>query len=175
MDFSVTLNNSPIMLTNHVRYLEVFIDSKLNFHFYLNVVANKLSRAVGILYKSKHVLPQKALLKLCYSLVHPHLLYGLVAWGFMFPTYLHKLASIQNKVVKLIGRGHFFESSTQFYAKLKILKLLDLYKFETAKLVHDCMNSKFSLSFSDYFNKSCDVSNHSTRTLVNPYNLYKPL
>ena len=66
------LNNSPITLTNHVKYLGVFIESKLNFHFYLNVVVNKLFRSVGILYKLKHVLPKNALLKLYYSLIHPH-------------------------------------------------------------------------------------------------------
>ena len=44
------------MLKNQVRYLGVFIDSKLNFH--LNVVANKVFRAIGILYKLKHVLPK---------------------------------------------------------------------------------------------------------------------
>ena len=174
-DFSVTLNNSPITLKNHVKYLGVFIDSKLNFHFHLNVVANKLSRALGIPSKLKHVLPQNALFKLYYSLFYPHLLYGLVAWGSTFPTYLHKFASIQNKAVKLIGGGHFLESSTHFYAKLKILKILDLYIFETSKLVHDYMNRKLPLSFSDYFNKSCDVSNCSTRTSKNWYNLYKPL
>ena len=37
------------------------------------------------------------------------------------------------------------------------------------------MNSKLPLSFSDYFNISCGVSNRSTRTSVNPYNLSKPL
>ena len=105
-DFFVTLNNSPITLKNHVKYLGVFIDSKLNFHFHLNAVANKFSRALGILCKLKHVLPQNALLKLYYSLVHPHLPYGIVAWGSTFPTYLLKLASTQNKVVKLIEGGH---------------------------------------------------------------------
>ena len=106
---------------------------------------------------------------------YPYLLYGLVAWNSTFPIHLHKLASIQNKVVKLIGEGHFLVSTTQFYAKLKILKLLDLNEFETAKLVHNYMNSKLPLSFSDYFNKSCDVSNRSTRISVNSYNLCKPL
>ena len=123
-DFSVTLINSPITLKNHFKYLAVFIDSKLNFHFHLNIVANKLSKAVGILCKLKHVLPQNALLKLYYSLFHSHLLYGLVAWGSTFPTYLHKLASVQNKEVKLLGGGHFLQISTHYYAKLKILKLL---------------------------------------------------
>ena len=90
--------------------------------------------------------------------VYLHLLYGLVACSFTFTIYLHKLASVQNKAVKLIGGGHFLESATQFYAKLQILQFLDLYKFETVKLVHDYMNSKLPLSFSDYFNKSCGVS-----------------
>ena len=81
-----------------------------------------------------------------------------MALGSTFPIYLLKLASVQNKAVKLIGGGHFLESATQFYAKLKILQFLDLYKFETVKLVHDYTNSKVPLSFSDYFNKSCGVS-----------------
>ena len=37
------------------------------------------------------------------------------------------------------------------------------------------MNSKLPLSFSDHFNKSCYVSNRSTRTSVNLYSLSKPL
>ena len=110
-------------------------------------------------------------------IIHSSLLYGLMAWLSTFSTYFHKHASIENKAVKLIGSGggHFSESTTQFYAKLKILKLFDLYKFETAKLVHGYINSKLSLSFSDYYKKSFDVSNRSTRTLINPYKLYKTL
>ena len=74
MDFSVMLNNSRITLKNHFRYLVVFINTKLNFQFHPNVVANKLFSAAGILYKLKHVLPLNALLELYYLLVHPHLL-----------------------------------------------------------------------------------------------------
>ena len=129
--------------------------------------------------KLKHVLPLNALINLYmyFLFVHLHLLYGLVACSSTFPIYLHKFASVQNKAVKLIGGGHFLVSATQFYAELKIPKLPDLYtcKFETVKLVHDYMNSKLPLSFSDYFNKSCYVSNRSARTLVNPYNLSKLL
>ena len=91
------------------------------------------------------------------------------------PIYLHKLVFIQKKAVKVIGGERFSEGTTQFYAKLKILKLLNLYKIETAQLVDNYMNSKFSLSFSDCFNKSCDVFNRSPRTSVNGYNLYKSL
>ena len=43
------------------------------------------------------------------------------------------------------------------------------------KLVYDYINNKPPLSLSYYLKKSCDVSNRSTRTSVNPYKLYKPL
>ena len=64
-----------------------------------------------------------------------------MAWSSMFPIYLHKLASIQNRAVNLIGGGHFLQITTQFYAKLKILNFFDLI----AKLIHDSMNVKVFL------------------------------
>ena len=66
-----------------------------------------------------------------------------------------------------MGGRHFSESTAQFYAKPKIQKFLDLYKLETAELVHDYVNNKLLLSFSDFFKKSYDVFNRSTRISVN--------
>ena len=75
----------------------------------------------------------------------------------------------KNKAVKLIGKEHFSESTTQVYAKLNILKLLN-YIY----LIY--INITLPLSFlPTYFNKSCDVSNRSTRGLLNPNQLYKLL
>ena len=96
-----------------------------------------------------------------------------MAWCSTFPTHLHKLASIQNKAVKLISRGQFSESTTQIL--LKILKLPDLFKFGTAQPVHNYINSKFPLFLFDYFNIYYDVSKRSTRISTNSYNLHKPL
>jgi len=68
-------------------------------------------------------------------------LYGLVVWGSTFPTYLAKLSSLQNKAVKLIGGGAFCDNATPSVQKLNVLKLPDLYKLETGKLI----NKIFSL------------------------------
>ena len=95
-----------------------------------------------------------------------------MAWGFTYPTYLHKLASIQNKAVKVIGGGNFSECNTILCKTENTgLILLDLYKFETVKLVHDHVNSKLPFSISDHFKKPGEVSNRTTKNLVNQYNL----
>jgi len=93
--------------------LKILNDSKLNFKYHLNLVESKLSRAVGILYKA--VLPREALLKLYYALVHPYLLYGLVAWGSTYFSYLQRISTFQNKAVKIVEGGNFRDHATQFY------------------------------------------------------------
>ena len=87
-DFVVKLDDTFIKAENCVKYLGILIDSNLNFRFHLEEIENKLSKSLGILYRLKPILPQNALLKLYYSMVHSHLLYGLVVWRSAFPSYL---------------------------------------------------------------------------------------
>ena len=142
-NFLVKLDDIFIKAENCVKYLGILIDSNLNFRFHLEEIENKISKSLGILYKLKLILPQNALLKLYYSMVHSHLLYGLVVWGSTFPSYLKKLNSIQNKAVKLIGGGNYLDRVTPYYSKLNILKLPDLYKLETVKFVIDLCTIPF--------------------------------
>ena len=53
----------------------------------------------------RNVLPPKALLVLYYSMIHPHLLYGIVIWGNTYEKYLKGLRTLQNKAVKVLGGG----------------------------------------------------------------------
>jgi len=39
---------------------------------------------------------------------------------------------LQNKAVKIIGGGNYWDYTTQFYAKLKILKISDFFKHKVA-------------------------------------------
>jgi len=71
--FKVILNGTNINAEDKVKYLGISADSSLNFHNHLEIVEKKLSRCVGIINKLKFALPQKALLKIYYSLIQPHL------------------------------------------------------------------------------------------------------
>ena len=141
------VNNTSIEISENSKYLGVFIDSKLNFQKHLDTIERKLSRAVRILCKFKFVLSKEALLKLYHALVHPHLLYGVVASRSTFSTYLNKLISLQNKAIKVVGGGKYRENATSYYFKLNVLKLPDLYKFETAKMVYNFMHNNLPSSY----------------------------
>ena len=125
-----------------------------------------MSKAVGIIGKLKFVLLKDALIKLYYALFHPYLLYGIVIWRSTYPTYLMRISTLQNKVVKLVRGGAFQDRATPFYYKLNILKLTNLYKIEVSKLMYNIVHKPRHLpnNFSKYFEKACKMSQRSTRS-----------
>jgi len=81
---------------------------------------------------------------------------------------------LQYKAVKLIGGGTFYDNATPFYSKLNALKLSDLYKLKTGKLIHRFVQNSFPPSFTDYFKRSSDISTRTTRSSTNLNNLCIP-
>ena len=71
-----------------------------------------------------------------YSMVHSHLLYGIVIWGNTYDNYLKRLIILQNKAVTIVTGRQRQNHVTPFYHQLQILKRKDLYVYEVAKLMH---------------------------------------
>jgi len=76
------------------------------------------------------------------------------AWTFTFKSYYHKITTLQNKTVKIIGGGKWnYRAVTPFYeyAKSKILKLVDLVEIEKACFIFKHKTQKLPPSFDIYF------------------------
>ena len=170
------LNDTPLSTSKSFKYLGVHLDSQLNFHVHITEIEHKISRAVGIMSKLKHFLPQTAMIKLYYALVHPHLLYGLIIWGQTFPSYLTKLSTLQNKAIKLSCGGSYRDHATPYFKELGILKLPDLCDLETAKFVHLHFLKKLPPQLSNMFVKTSKISTRLTRSTSpsNNLSLYIP-
>ena len=80
-DIEIQFLNTSISANDQIKYLGITIDTRLNFEEHIGIVAKKISRSVGVMCKLRNLLPPKALLVLYYSMIHPHLLYGITIWG----------------------------------------------------------------------------------------------
>ena len=118
------------------KYLGINLDTKLDFKSHIANIETKISRSVGILSKLRFLFPSSTLLLLYFTLIHPHLLYGLPLWGCTFGSYLKKLQSLQNKAIRIISNTSRRSSITKQYHNLGVLKIIDLYTYEVAKLMH---------------------------------------
>ena len=58
---------------------------------------------------------------------------------------------MQNKAVKIIAGGSWRETATPFYAKLKILKIQDMYLLELALFMFKFQAKRLPFNFPDYF------------------------
>ena len=120
------LYKSALKVKDSVKYLGVTIDSRLNFDDHINLLCGKISRSVGVLSKLRHVLPLKALQNLYYSLIYPHLLYGIIIWGNTYEMYLKRLTTLQNRAVKISLGAHWRDNTANCYMQLQVLKLSEL-------------------------------------------------
>ena len=117
----------------------------MNFKKHTNALATIISKSLGVLCKLHHILPIPALRNFYYSMIHSHLLYGITVWRNAFDKYLKRLATFQNKAVKLISGAQWRDHVTPSYLKLQILKLNGLYLYEVAKLMYKHTRKKLPI------------------------------
>ena len=73
-----------------------------------------------------------------------------------------------------MGNGAWSDRATQYYAKLKILKLEDLIKLETSAFVYKFKSQKLPITFDDYFATLNSIHDKPTRATSSHNNFVIP-
>ena len=129
-DYSINLLNNLVSPVNHCKYLGVRIDNKLTFKDHIGYIIAKISRYTGILYKIRDNLPMKNRLDYYYAYIYPYLSYNTIIWGCAYPTHLQPLIIQQKRAVRTITNAGFRDHTDPLFKRLKLLKVLDIYKLQ---------------------------------------------
>ena len=106
---------------------------------------------------------------LYYSLIYPHLIYGIEVWGSSMITNITKIYLMQKKIVRMITRNdirmdnYAFPSSEPLFYDLKILKLKDIHTLYICKFVYKWTQGHVPLNFTNWFTYTSQVHQHNTR------------
>ena len=100
------INRKAIKQTDHIKYLGVTIDSQLTFTQHIINVVKKVSRVTGLMYRIRGCVDNSTLNMIYYSLIYPHLLYGIPIWGNADNIHINPLLILQKKAVRLILNKH---------------------------------------------------------------------
>ncbi len=117
----------------------------------------------------KHILPQNILKTLYETLIQPHLEYGITFQGGTHVSHVNKLKIIQKKVIRNITNSKYNEHTDPLFSQLKILKLNQLHKLKTAKLMYKASKSELPPQITDLFKPNTQIHNHNTRQHGNPH------
>ena len=133
----VSLNNIEIECVNACKFLGVTIDQNLTWENHITELAKKCSSSIGILYKMKNFLPEKALLGLYNTLVLSHINYGITAWSCAGVSAKTRLHILQKRAMRAISHSEFRSHTNPLFIKYNQLKIEELCKLNIGTFMQE--------------------------------------
>ena len=99
---SLQLNSNIIERENSLKYLGVILDEHLIWKKHIQLIANKVSKNVGVLYKTSKLINSKCLQSIYCSFIHSYINYANIAWASTNKTKLSKLFGKQKQAARII-------------------------------------------------------------------------
>jgi hypothetical protein len=146
------------------KFLGVHIDECLSWKYHLQHVNKKISRSLWIMKQVKNILPADSMRTLYFTLIHPHITYGILAWGNASKSVLNRTIILQKRAVRLINRATYNSHTEPLFKHVKILKLNDQYEYEVALFMYDYVTNKLPISFHNVYRNNHEIqTTHQTR------------
>ena len=125
----ISLSGSSLDYVDQLKFLGVVIDNKLCFSTHINNITSKISKLSGVLHSISSCAPESNLVDLYYSLVYPHLIYGILLWGGSAKVHLQPLTVAQKKIFRVITDSHNLAHTAPLFHRIRILQLEDIYRY----------------------------------------------
>ena len=160
-------NTFPLERKDHVKYLGVLIDDKINWKHHISFVCSRVARNSGIFFKLRHYLTPLQLRQIYYNLINPYISYAIVAWGSAYKSNLKKLQVKQNHIARTIFFATLYGKDTE--SALPLLNLLDIltientFKFQAFKFIRNWHIKKLPPIFTNSFTYAKDIHSYNTR------------
>ena len=103
-NINITLSYISLERVTFTKFLGVIIDEKLSFTGHISYIKNKISKAMGIIIKTRKYLNRKSLVNLYHSFVFPYLTYCIEIWSNASDIHLDALIKIKKK-----NRSYYFK------------------------------------------------------------------
>ena len=102
-----------------VKYLGVIIDSNLTWKYYIDSIAYKISKAIGIIARLRHFVPLSTLNSIYRCLIQPYTTYGRVVQGNASKKYLDEILKLQKRAPRLMYFKNCKEHAIPLFFRFK--------------------------------------------------------
>ena len=159
----ILIDGLPLTIQDSTKFLGVTIDSKLTWDNHIHNISNSISKAIGILYKLKHILNEKILFMLYNTLILPHINYCNIVWGNCCKTKINSLFLLQKKAIRICTHSDYYSHTNPLFHQLKTLKINDIHSFQTALFMYKYTSNILPQIFHNIFKYNANVHSYPTR------------
>lgn len=146
------IDNNPIALRNHCKFLGINVDEQLNWNEHINSICSKLNKQYFALVNLKTALDKEGLLSAYYALIYSVISYNIVVYGLAAESTRIFLA--QKRIIRLMFNLGYRESCRQTFKNEKILTFIGIYLLKL--LIYIYLNR-------EQFKKNSDIHSYPTR------------
>ena len=126
----LSINNIKVKREFAMKFLGVLLDENLTWRKHIELIENKVSKNLGILYKVKSLLNQECLKSIYFSFIHSYINYANIAWSSTNRSKLVKLFNKQKHASRLILHEDRYTSAKPLMQQLKVLNIYQINIFQ---------------------------------------------
>ena len=115
------------------------------------LLANKISKSIGIIHKASFFLNKQSLRILYFSMIYPYLQYYNLVWSNTYQTIMSRLQTLQKRIIRVINKSHFLAHTNPILKSLYLLKLEDIRKLQISQFMFSIRNNLTPIGFHDMF------------------------
>ena len=153
------------------KFLGVFIDENLSWKQHIEILSSKISKSIGILYKSRDVLSRQFLKQLYFSFIRSYVNYANIAWASNSKSKLERLYRCQKHPARVIYHKDLYTHASPLLNDMKGLNVFKLNIFNILCFMYQCKQNLNPPVFRNSFT-------HRTKTkyvLRNESSIQEPL
>jgi hypothetical protein len=162
---NITVNTTKLDQVDHVKYLGVWLDEKLQWHHHINSICKKTNKKLAMLNRVSEFLPQSSLLSIYKSFIMPTFDYADTIWHPCNKFLSHKVQVLQNRAARIIFKN-FDYINTRGLDLVKQLNIQNTYgrrEYRMCIMMFKCIHGKVPTYLSDYVVMACDIHKYGTR------------
>jgi hypothetical protein len=166
-DFSqlkLKMDGNLIEQVDEFNFLGLTISKHLDWKQHINSTAIKISRAIGIINRLKHILLTKILKMIYNSLILSRLYYCNLVWG----QKAHRINILQKKAVRILSNSAFGAHTEPIYKEHSLLKLTDIHTVKKLCFFHRFVHNRLPEYFTSHMFAGNLVDYHETEHLALP-------
>ena len=131
----IKIHDYNIQFVDHIKYLGVYIDSKLSFKSHIEKIIRRMISLTAAIYQYKKIFKRLILVWLYKVYVQPVIQYGVLLYGVANKSDLQKLEWRQSRIFRLLFSAKRFQSIDELRWKHKLFSVKELHIYELIKLL----------------------------------------
>ena len=117
---NLLINGRPIERVTQFNFLGLILQSNMSGSIHTNHISLKVSKAIGMIYRLKHVCLLLVLQTLYNTLILPYFNYSILAWGATISND-NRLHLLQKKALRLISNSNYVAHTEPIYKNIRLL------------------------------------------------------